>query len=62
MTKDSPVRVRGDMVTVRAGKHDVIEKGDQIWVRPVPDGCVFFDPETEINLSYLPERENAPVA
>ena len=37
MTKDSPVRVRGDMVTVRAGKHDVIEKGDQIWVRPVPD-------------------------
>lgn len=62
MTKDSPVRVRGDMVTVRAGKHDVIEKGDQIWVRPVPDGCVFFDPETEVNLSYLPERENAPVA
>ena len=62
ITKDSPVRVRGDMVTVRAGKHDVIEKGDQIWVRPVPDGCVFFDPETEINLSYLPERENAPVA
>lgn len=62
LTKDSPVRVRGDMVTVRAGKHDVIEKGDQIWVRPVPDGCVFFDPETEINLSYLPERENTPVA
>ena len=62
MTPNSPVSVRGDMVTVRAGKDDVIEKGDQIWVRPIPGGCVFFEPESEINLNYLPAVENQPVA
>ncbi|WP_394281959.1 ABC transporter ATP-binding protein [Corynebacterium sp.] len=52
MTANSPVSVRGERVTVRAPK-GTLDQGDIIHVRPVPGGCVFFDPQTEINLNYL---------
>ncbi|HZK32240.1 MAG TPA: ATP-binding cassette domain-containing protein [Corynebacterium sp.] len=52
MTPDSPVTVRGERVTVRAGKGS-FGPGDRLYARPVLGGVVFFDPETEINLDYL---------
>ena len=52
MSPDSPVEVRGERVTVRAGQNSV-KQGDRIHVRPTLGGVVFFDPETEINLDYL---------
>lgn len=52
MTADSPVTVRGERVTVRADK-GALKQEDVIHVRPTVGGCVFFDPETEINLNYL---------
>ena len=52
MSADSPVTVRGGRVTVRAEK-GVLDQQDVIHVRPAPGSCVFFDPETEINLNYL---------
>ncbi len=48
----SPVKVRGERVTVRAGKN-AVKQGDRIHVRPALGGVVFFDSETEINLDYL---------
>jgi len=52
MTRDSTVSVRGGKVTVRADKRQGLAPDDVIHVRPRFGESVFFDTETEVNLSH----------
>lgn len=53
MTPDSTVSIRQKRIAVRLDSAKDAVPGDVLWVRPRSGGCVFFDPETEINLEYL---------
>ena len=47
------IHVRGQNIAVRVDKRITIQQGERIWVRPIAGEPIFFEPETEINYSYL---------
>jgi multiple sugar transport system ATP-binding protein len=54
MTDDSTVSIRGGRVAIRLDRGFQDIAPDQVLhVRPRPGSCIFFDPETEVNLEYL---------
>lgn len=51
---DAPgFHVRGETIAVRVEKGTHIQPADRLWARPRPGSTLFFEPETEINYSYL---------